>query len=220
MGGSIFQNNRADEALLKVRATHKDLMAAKMDAGMVVGAKPKGPCHQKRTIYEKRIAIAKARAAELDSKAQKLKAKAEAAALALELKLKRANDAAASVKDQSSHLSMDGRLDSARNATIAAKAARDEAAMLKEESARATDASDDALEDAMKIQKEMKAILDVCKNKQKFLKDQEKEMEDREKAEEGGKTDDQAKAMKAKKKEAEKEAEAEEKKKEVAANDE
>merc|ERR1712100_979761 len=117
--------------------------------------------------------MGKARAAELDSKAQKLKAKAEAAALALELKLKRANDAAASVKDQSSHLSMDGRLDSARNATIAAKAARDEAAMLKEESARATDAS----EDALKIQKEMKAILDICKNKQEFLKKQEKEME-------------------------------------------
>merc|ERR1711937_530713 len=162
-----------------VRAAHKKLMEAKMDAGMVVGAKPKGPCHQKRVIYEKRIALAKTRATELDSKAQKLKAKAEAAALALELKLKRANDAAASVKDQSSHLSMDGRLDSARNATIAAKAARDEAAMLKEESARATDASDDALEDAMKIQKEMKAILDICKNKQEFLKKQEKEMEEK-----------------------------------------
>merc|ERR1711907_864139 len=101
---------------------------------------------------------------------------AEAAALALELKLKRANDAAASVKDQSSHMSMDGRLDSARNATIAAKAARDEAAMFKEEAARAQDASDDALEDAMKIQKEMRAILDICKNKQNFLKQQEKEM--------------------------------------------
>lgn len=201
--GSIFQNNRADQALVKLRATHKDLMAAKMDAGMVVGAKPKGPCHQKRTIYEKRIAIAKARAAELDSKAQKLKAKAEASALALELKLKRANDAAASVKDQSSHLSMDGRLDSARNATIAAKAARDEAAMLKEDSARATDASDDALEDAMKIQKEMKAILDICKNKQEFLKKQEKEMEAKEEAADGDKQaqlDADAKAKAAEKK--------------------
>lgn len=217
--GSIFQNNRADEALLKVRATHKDLMAAKMDAGMVVGAKPKGPCHQKRTIYEKRIAIAKARAAELDSKAQKLKAKAEAAALALELKLKRANDAAASVKDQSSHLSMDGRLDSARNATIAAKAARDEAAMLKEESARATDASDDALEDAMKIQKEMKAILDICKNKQEFLKKQEKEMEAKEEAADGDKQaqlDADAKAKAAEKK---KEKEMAEKKAAVEAED-
>merc|ERR1711937_407468 len=181
-----------------VRAAHKKLMEAKMDAGMVVGAKPKGPCHQKRVIYEKRIALAKTRATELDLKAKKLKAKAEAAALALELKLKRANDAAASVKDQSSHLSMDGCLDSARNATIAAKAARDEAAMLKEESARATDASDDALEDAMKIQKEMKAILDICKNKQEFLKDQEKEMEEQEKADEGDKKDDQEKAAKAK----------------------
>merc|ERR1712072_1535115 len=117
----------------------------KMDAGMVVGVKPKGPCHMKRVIYEKRIAIAKTRAAELDVKSKKLKAKAEASATALELKLKRANDAAAEVKDQSSHLSMDGRLDSARNATIAAKEARDEAAMLKEESQRAQDASDDAL---------------------------------------------------------------------------
>merc|ERR1712216_917272 len=111
-----------------------ELMDAKMDAGMVVGIKPKGPCHMKRVIYEKRIAIAKTRAAELDVKSKKLKAK----------------DAAAEVKDQSSHFSMDGRLDSARNATIKAQEARNEAAELKEESQRAQDASDDALEDAMK----------------------------------------------------------------------
>merc|ERR1719353_121107 len=198
MDGSVFQNNRADKALEDVRSKHKELMDAKMDAGMVVGIKPKGPCHMKRVIYEKRIAIAKTRAAELDVKSKKLKAKAEAAATALELKLKRANDAAAEVKDQSSHFSMDGRLDSARNATIKAQEARNEAAELKEESQRAQDASDDALEDAMKIQKEMKAILDVCKNKQKFLKDQEKEMEEKEKADEGDKKDDQEKAAKKK----------------------
>merc|ERR1712146_681015 len=52
---------------------------------------------------------------------------------------------------------------------------------------------------AMRIQKEMKAILDVCKNKQKFLKDQEKEMEEQEKADEGDKKADQEKAEKAKK---------------------
>merc|ERR1719163_322364 len=108
--GSIFQNDRADKQLVKVRSAHKNLMDAKMDAGMVVGAKPKGPCHQKRVIFEKRISLAKTRATELDLKSKKLKAKAEASALALELKLKRANDAAASVKDQSSHMSMDGRL--------------------------------------------------------------------------------------------------------------
>merc|ERR1711988_126872 len=214
MDGSVFQNNRADKALEDVRSKHKELMDAKMDAGMVVGIKPKGPCHMKRVIYEKRIAIAKTRAAELDVKSKKLKAKAEAAATALELKLKRANDAAAEVKDQSSHFSMDGRLDSARNATIKAQEARNEAAELKEESQRAQDASDDALEDAMKIQKEMKAILDVCKNKQKFLKDQEKEMEEKEKADEGDKKDDQEKAAKKKAADAKKEAEMEEKKKE------
>ena len=109
MDGSVFQNNRADKALSDVREKHKELMDAKMDAGMVVGIKPKGPCHMKRVIYEKRIAIAKTRASELDLKAKKLKAKAEAAATALELKLKRANDAAAEVKDQSSHFSMEGR---------------------------------------------------------------------------------------------------------------
>ena len=114
MEGSVFQNNRADKALETVRAKHKELVDAKMDAGMVVGVKPKGPCHMKRVIYEKRIKIAKARATELDLKSKRLKAKAEAAATALELKLKRANDAAAEVKDQSSHFSMDGRLDSAR----------------------------------------------------------------------------------------------------------
>ena len=97
MEGSVFQNNRADKALETVRAKHKELVDAKMDAGMVVGVKPKGPCHMKRVIYEKRIKIAKARATELDLKSKRLKAKAEAAATALELKLKRANDAAAEV---------------------------------------------------------------------------------------------------------------------------
>ena len=220
MEGSVFQNNRADKALETVRAKHKELVDAKMDAGMVVGVKPKGPCHMKRVIYEKRIKIAKARATELDLKSKRLKAKAEAAATALELKLKRANDAAAEVKDQSSHFSMDGRLDSARNATIKAQEARNEAAELKEQSQRAQDASDDALEDAMRIQKEMKAILDVCKNKQKFMKEQEKEMEDQEKADEGDKKDDQEKAAKAKAAEKKKEAESEEKKKEAEAEDE
>jgi hypothetical protein len=217
--GSIFQNDRADKQLVKVRSAHKNLMDAKMDAGMVVGAKPKGPCHQKRVIFEKRISLAKTRATELDLKSKKLKAKAEASALALELKLKRANDAAASVKDQSSHMSMDGRLDSARNATIAAKAARDEAAMFKEEAARAQDASDDALEDAMKIQKEMRAILDICKNKQDFMKQQEKEMAEKEEAADGDKKTQMAAAAKEKKDATKKEAEIEAKKKQVEENE-
>merc|ERR1712096_593642 len=110
---------------------------------------------------------------------------------------------------------MDGRLDSARNATIAAKGARDEAAMFKEEAARAQDASDDALEDAMKIQKEMRAILDICKNKQDFMKQQEKEMTQKEEAADGDKRAQLEAAAKEKKEAAKKDAEMEAKKDEA-----
>jgi hypothetical protein len=178
---TLEKNQKAVDALDAAKSAHKELVAAKLDANMLIGntTGPTNGCKTKELIFDKKILKAKTEAAKAKMAAEKASGMASAAAGELKALMASAEKAAASVKDQTSNLGKDGRLKRAKDATLAAKAANEEARTLKEESMTKQDESDDKIEDVRRLESEKAAVLASCGKKEEFVATIESEIEKR-----------------------------------------
>jgi hypothetical protein len=115
---SLHKNEQAKAALDVVKSAHAELVDAKLDANMIIGNNtgPANGCNSKELVYDKKILIAKTKAAKLKMSSARTKGLALAAAEELKAMMLAAETAAGSVGEQSSNLAKDGRLGRARNA--------------------------------------------------------------------------------------------------------
>jgi len=178
---TLEKNQKAVEALDAAKAAHKKLVAAKLDANMLIGntTGSNNGCKTKELIFDKKILKAKTEAAKAKMAAEKAAGMAAAAAGELKALMASAEKAAASVKDQTSNLAKDGRLKRAKAATLAAQAANEEARTLKEESMTKQDESDDKIEDVRRLESEKAAVLANCGKKEEFVAKIEAEIDAR-----------------------------------------
>jgi hypothetical protein len=178
---TLEKNQKAVDALDAAKAAHKELVAAKLDANMLIGntTGPTNGCKTKELIFDKKILKAKTEAAKAKMAAEKAAGMATAAAGELKALMASAEKAAASVKEQTSNLGKDGRLKRAKDATLAAQAANEEARTLKEESMTKQDESEDKIEDVRRLESEKAAVLANCGKKAEFVAKIEAEIEKR-----------------------------------------
>lgn len=182
---SLGKNEEADKLLEAVKKAHEDLVSAKTDAGLLIGASSNANgCKTKELVFDKKILAAKTKAARLQMEAKRISGLSLAAASELKAMMKSAEEAADMVKVQTSNLARDSRLQRAKNATLAAQKANEDARNLKERSLRAQDESDDAVEEVRRLEKEKDAVMTSCGEKAKFMRKAELELAKRDAAEE------------------------------------
>lgn len=179
IGASLHKNEQAKIALDAVKVAHSELVQAKLDANMIIGNNtgPNNGCNTKELVYDKKILAAKTKAAKLKMSAKRTKGMALSAAEELKAMMLAAETAAASVSEQTSNLAKDGRLGRARNATIKAQEANEEARNLKEVSLNLEDQVEDAMETVRRLEREKNTVMASCGKKEKFLEKVEAEIQ-------------------------------------------
>ena len=155
---SITANEASVKALEKSKKAHTALVQAKLAAGIALGGSSK-PSKIGAVICRKRLKKKEKLAIKFARKAHEQAAKAWAAGQYLKLKLDKANALAVGAKAERSRDTMDAMLARSKRATEAAQQARDDAIKAKSDADGTQAKADDLREDASRIADECAFLL-------------------------------------------------------------